>query len=420
MKLKLSFLVFFSACVLWSMAKKPISGKDEKAFAKELIKFFQGFDRPSEKLVDQYTNYDEYVEMLIQAVPDPENKIRQKVAKSNAEDLMGYTVRRLEGIKAGMQNAGLEWKNANSGRIEEEKQYENGFLRRVYIHFKVGSRKAKMRIDYCYFESQFYLLGLKRFSLTYQKQYEEPIAFTSALWDKLPREFPNDRRFYYPEMKTFETDASSTNSTVTIENSPELDSLLNAHKSVGDSRLMEMVDLEKDSMITGNVEINSNGTTLYHSTFTYTLRQYEMDKAQVWIPIHLEFKELKSDSVVYKVSSNPKASLQTGYLFFTCKMDLRFGQYSNERRAHNGAQVGTSINTYMLCKANELIVEMTCEDMNEEFPKRILKGIFQDEGNLQFRLTDHKNKLVTSEYPSEKMPVKFHTSEPIEIKMDRD
>lgn len=362
-------------------ANKPISGKTEKEFAAKILKLIREIDGNPSSILDQYVSYQEFSKFLNHSIKDKEHKLQKEFNALDPTKYAEYPARTLKQIQLKILDEKLNCKNASNPFIEERKRHFDGIWREGTLHFTIDSRKASIKLNYFLYKRKLYLLSLNRFTIQYKKVFVPPIAFTSTFWNFLPPKMPTDRLFYYPEVNSYQSDKSDDNVTIIINNSPKVDSVLHAHKNIGNSPTYKVTDLKQDSLINSRILILNDQDTLFASTIEVKLKKYKLDDFINWIPISLSFEETQSDSVVYKVSSSPICSLRGNHIFFDNRLDLEFGQYSSSTKVHNGARTSISLEYNFSNKSGNLFFELASEKISE-FSNKILKKIFQVDGQL--------------------------------------
>ena len=397
-------------------AANPISAKSEAELAHKLGELFRSMDREPVDIIDLLANYEEYAEFLTGTFKDENHELRQRFSKATAEKFHGYQLRKISQIKNAIEASNLDCKSFTGAHFADVKEKYDGFLRRGKLKFQHKGREINVTVDFCYYKKKFYPVGMKNLMVQYQKDYVEPLRFTSTLWNTLPPKIPTDKPFYYPEMNEYASDERPNN--VTVHASPEVENVLLQAKTPRDSPVYDMIDLNQDTSLVTQVFVMNQSDTLFASSINYTLKKYKMGDFINWVPVSLDYEEIKNDSVVYQVESDPSCSKRGNYLFFDCGLTLNFGQYNNAKPVHNGARTYGEITHYILNEADEFHLEVTRSEFNEEFSNQILKSIFQVSGDLEVLVVNNVGQKVTAEFPTEKIPIQFQTSEPIEVELN--
>ncbi|WP_338761515.1 hypothetical protein WAF17_15665 [Bernardetia sp. ABR2-2B] len=388
------FCVFFALITSDIIAQKVISGKNEKVFSLKLKEFIAKFDEAHPAaLVDNILSYEKYLKIVERHVKDPNDKIYKKVKRISSEDFEAYQIGSLSQIKMKFLEEGLKFNRISNLYLEEEKKYKDGWLRRGEIHFTVDGRKIRIDISYLKHKRKFYLLGLDKVRVQYKKSYVEPITFVSNFWDSLPLQLPNDRVFFYPKMKSFETPQGENNTIIINGNSPEIDSILHRSKNVGSSATYEMIDLKKDTTVAYKLYMLHKEDTLYAASLQYLLNSYSIENNMTWIPTKLIYQELANDSVHYQVSSIPRCQMRGSDLFFDFYITIRFGRYSRAINVHNGATTYSMLEINFSTYLEKLKIEIKKEE-TDDFSKKILKTIFQVEEEVIFQVINSKGEVV--------------------------
>lgn len=377
---------------------KPISGKTKEEFAINLLNLIKEIDEDPAPILQQHASYQEYSKFLSRSFKDPNHEMRKKFDKIDQDQFHKYQTARINHIHQVATKEQLTLTDASKPYLEERKKHNTRLIKEGKLHFMIHSREMTLKVVYYYYKKKFHLLTFDRFVPQYLKRYVEPTHFVSNFWDSLSFNFPSDRMFYYPEMKSYESAPNISNNTVIMNNSPEIDSILHAHHHVGNSPTYELIDLNQDSVVQHTILILHQQDTLYQSAIDFKLQKYQLGDSITWIPMHIAFDEIKNDSVFYRVSTRPLCSLQRGTLTFTFDVDINFGNYSQELNVHNGAQTYLLLKFFSSTRSNELNFEARHKDGSDDFSKKIFKKIFQVSGELSILMLDNDGQPFENLY----------------------